>query len=72
MKTYYVTIEDCQNNPMALVKVKASSEEAAKVKALKALHVDDQLSTLNKEEALEYAEETGMFIIDEDGFEVED
>ena len=47
MKTYYVQIDDCQNNPQAIVKVKASSENAARSKALQALHICDSIYIIN-------------------------
>ena len=70
MKYYYVEITDCQNNVQAIVKVWASSESAAETKALRALHRDDKIYVLNKEEAL-YETSQGHIIIDEDGDEAD-
>lgn len=69
MKTYYIEIDDCQNNTQAIIKVKASSENAAKTKALKTLHRDDEIFSIDKETAKEMAED-GYIIIDEDGEEI--
>lgn len=70
MKTYYIQIDDCQNNPQAIVKVKAANEEEAQAKALEALHIDDSIYTIDKDDAKRMADD-GFIIIDEDGEEVE-
>lgn len=71
MKTYFIQIDDCQNNTQAIVKVKASSENAAKTRALKALHICDSIYVVAKNEAIEIAEDNGMCIIDEEGEEID-
>lgn len=70
-KKYYIEIEDCQNNPIAVVKVEAENFQEAKYKALRALHSEDNLYGITKEEAIKYTEENGLVMIDEWGEEVD-
>ena len=69
--TYYIQIEDCQNNIEAIVKVEADSKLEAKYKALRALHIDDNLYIITKEDAATVVEEEGIIPIDEDGGEID-
>jgi len=69
--TYYIQIEDCQNNIEAIVEVNADSKLEAKYKALRALHIDDNLYVITKEDAANVVEEEGIIPIDEDGEEIE-
>ena len=69
METYYIEIDDCQNNTQAIIRVEAASLEAAKTKALKTLHRDDEIFSIDKETAQSMSED-GYIIIDEDGEEI--
>ena len=69
--TYYISFER-QGSVMWVVKVNASSYEEAEAKALKAIHANDDISELTEEQAKETIDpEVGLFIIDENGNEVE-
>ena len=70
MKTYFIGIEDCQNNTQAVVKVTAGSAQEARVNALLALHQNDAISVISEDDA-EELQEQGYLVIDEDGEEVE-
>jgi len=70
MKTYYIQIDDCQNNTQAVVKVTAGSAQEARVNALLALHQNDSISVVTKANAKELQED-GYLVIDEDGEEVD-
>lgn len=70
MKTYFIGIEDCQNNTQAVVKVIAGSAQEARVNALLALHQNDSISVITEDDAKELQEE-GYLVIDEDGEEVD-
>ena len=71
-KTRYISIER-QGNVMWLIKTEASSYEEAEAKALKAIHANDDISEVTKEQAKEAADpEIGLYIIDENGDEVDD
>jgi len=69
--TYYVQVEDCQNNIKAVVKVDARSEDDARYKALKALHINESLYIVSKEDAVQTIEDEGIYAIDEDGCEID-
>lgn len=71
MRTFFIQIDDCQNNTEAIVKVEATNVEEARVKALKALHIAESLYSIDKEEAVALAEELGLPIIGEDGCETD-
>ena len=68
---YFVQIEDCQNNITAIVAVEAENRDNAKYKALRALHIDDNLYIINKDEAKEVVENNSIIAIDEDGDEID-
>ncbi len=70
MKTFYVQIEDCQNNPIAVVKVKAKDLTEAKYKALCAIHAEDNIYIVDEDDVIA-AQEDGMILIDENGEETE-
>lgn len=65
MKTYYMEIDDCQGNVLAVVKVEANDYAEAKKKAILALHRDDVVFDISAKDA------KGYTVIDEDGCEVE-
>lgn len=67
----FVQVEDCQNNVVAIVAVEAENNMEAKYKALRALHINDNLYIINKDEAKEVVENNGIIAIDEDGDEIE-
>ena len=69
--TYYVQIEDCQNNIQGIVKVNADTKLEAKYKALRALNTDDNIYIISKEDAIETVENEGIYAIDEDGKEID-
>lgn len=70
--TYYISIER-QGSVMWVVKVNASSREEAEAKALKAIHSNDDILELTKEQAKETLDpEIGLFLMDENGDEVLD
>ena len=68
---YFVQIEDCQNNIVAVVVVEAENTMEAKYKALRALHINDNLYIIDKDEAKEVVENNGIIAIDEDGDEID-
>jgi hypothetical protein len=68
---YYVQIEDCQNNIEAVVAVEAENKQEAKYKALRALHSEDNLYIVSKEDAISAVEDSGVIPIDEDGEEID-
>lgn len=71
-KKFFVRVEDCQNNIIAVVQVEAQDEEDAKIRAMKALHPDDSFIIIEKEEAVENLENGEVnCVIDEDGDEVD-
>lgn len=67
---FYVQVEDCQNNVEVIVAVEAKDEQEAKFKALRALHVDDNLYIVSKEDAEATIKEEGIIAIDERGDEI--
>lgn len=68
---YYVQIEDCQNNIEAVVAVEAENKQEAKYKALRALHSEDNIYIVSKEDAISAVEDSGVIPIDEDGCEID-
>lgn len=68
---YYVQIEDCQNNLQAVVAVEAENEQEAEDKALRALHSEDNIYIVSKEDAMSTIEESGIIPIDADGEEID-
>ena len=68
---YYVQIEDCQNNIEAVVAVEAENKQEAKYKALRALHSEDNIYIVSKEDAISAVEDSGVIPIDEDGDEID-
>lgn len=71
MRTYYITVKR-QGYTLAVVKVEAESYDEAERKALLALHVNDDIEELTKEQARAVVEsEEGLFMIDEDGTEID-
>ena len=72
MKPYYISIER-QGSVMWVVKVNANSREEAEAKALKAIHSNDDILELTKEQVKETLNpEIGLFLMDENGDEVLD
>lgn len=71
MKTYFISIEDCQNNPVAVVKVKAKDLIEAKYKALRAIHEEDNVYELDSDAVIGYIEDSGLTPIDERGEETD-
>ena len=71
MKTYYIEIER-QGWPLAVVKVTAENYEEAEHKALKALHVTDEISELPEENVFERIQSGDIdYVIDENGDEID-
>lgn len=70
MKTFYIQIDDCQNNTQAIVKVEATDLKEAQAKALRAIHISDDIFAIDKEEALDMVKE-GYTLIDEEGCETD-
>ena len=70
-RPYFISIEDSQNNPKAIVKVEAESLTEAKYKALKAIHEDDNLYEVDADAVMGYIEDNGLVPIDEYGEEVD-
>lgn len=68
---YYIQIEDCQNNIEAVIAVEAENEQEAKYKALRALHSEDNIYIVSKEDAMNTVEDSGIIPIDEDGEEID-
>ena len=72
MKTYYIQISDCQNNTIAVVAVEAENKQEAQNKALRAIHVNDDISTITKSDVEEMLDNGEIeYVIDEDGCEVD-
>lgn len=71
MKTYFISIEDCQNNPIAVVKVKAKDQTEAKYKALRAIHEEDNIYELDADAVMGYIEDSGLILINERGEEID-
>lgn len=71
MKTYYIEIER-QGYTLAVIKVEAETYQEAELKALKALHANDDISEISEESALERLQSGDIdYMIDEDGCEVD-
>lgn len=71
MKTYYISIER-QGNVMWVVKVKASSYEEAEAKALKAVHLNDDITDIDEETVKDMLQNGDIdFVIDEEGDEID-
>ncbi len=71
MRTYYIEIER-QGWTLAIVKVEADSYEQAELKALKALHVTDDISETSRERAIEALDSGAIeYVLDEDGCEID-
>ncbi len=71
MKTYYIEIER-QGYSLAVIKVDADSYEQAELKALKALHANDDISEISEESALERIQSGDIdYMLDEDGDEID-
>jgi len=70
-KTYYIQIER-QGWTLAVVKVKAKTYEEAEHKALKALHMNDDISEAS-EESVKASIDSGDidYVIDENGNEID-
>lgn len=71
MKTYFINIEDCQNNPIAVVKIKAKDLTEAKYKALRAIHEEDNIYELDADAVMGYIEDSGLIPINERGEEID-
>lgn len=70
-RTYYITVER-QGYTLAVVKVEAESYDEAERKALLALHANDDIEELTKEQARAIVKsEDGLYMIDENGDEVD-
>ncbi len=71
MKTYYIEIER-QGWTLAVVKVEAETYEEAEYKALKALHMNDDISEAS-EESVKASIDSGDidYVIDENGDEID-
>ena len=71
MRTYYIQIER-QGWTLAVVKVKAETYEEAEYKALKALHMNDDISEASKESVKASLDSGDIdYVIDENGDEIE-
>ena len=71
MKTYYIEIER-QGYTLVVIKVEADTYEEAELKALKAWHVNDDISEISEESALERLQSGDIdYMLDEDGCEVD-
>lgn len=71
MKTYYIEIER-QGYTLAIVKVEADNYEQAQLKALKALHLNDDISEISEDTAYDRLQLGDIdYIIDEDGNEID-
>ena len=72
-KTYFVSIETCQNCPVAIIKVRALSTKEAEQKAMRA-YVENieclRVSTYAKKYVKEQIE-NGEILYDEDGSETD-
>ena len=70
-KTYYIEIER-QGWTLAVVKVKAETYEEAELKALKALHANDDLSEIDEDSVKERVKSGDIdYVIDENGNEID-
>lgn len=70
MKKYYISIER-QGSIMWVVKVNASSYEEAETKALKAVHLNDDITDIDEETVKDMLQNGDIdFIIDEEGDEI--
>lgn len=69
-KTFYVTIER-QGNAEAVVKVDAQDEEEAYCKAARAILASYDFSSVTRQQAATYADESGVYVIDEKGTETD-
>ena len=71
MKTYYIEIER-QGWTLAVVKVEAETYEQAELKALKALHANDDISETSQERVIEALDNGEIeYVLDEDGCEID-
>ncbi len=71
MRTYYIEIER-QGWTLAVIKVEANSYEEAELKALKALHANDDISETSRERVIEALDNgTIEYVLDEDGCEID-
>lgn len=72
MKTYYIEIEGQCSTVLALIKVKAETEDEAKLKALKALHATEDIYSVTQEEAQDLIDSGEIdYMLDEDGCEID-
>jgi len=72
LRDYFIKIEDCQNNVIAVVKVLAENEKEAEVKALSALHKTQSISEVNKQEVKDLLETNQIdYVLDEEGDEAD-
>ena len=71
MKDYYVMIEDSQGYVQRIYKINASSEEEAENKAIRALHQNDCIYCVDKQDALNEINDNGGYILDEDNCETD-
>lgn len=71
MKTYYISIER-QGSIMWVVKVNANSREEAEAKALKAVHLNDDITDIDEETVKDMLQNGDIdFVIDEEGDEID-
>lgn len=71
MRTYYIEIER-QGNIVWVVKVEANTYEEAELKALKAIHISDDIYEAEKDSVISMLENGYIdYIIDEDGCEID-
>ena len=72
IRDYFIKIEDCQNNVIAVVKVLAENEKEAEVKALAALHKTQSISEVDKKEVKDLLETNEIdYVLDEEGDEAD-
>ena len=70
-KTYYIEVER-QGWALAIVKVRAKTYEEAELKALKALHANDDLSEIDEDSIKERVKSGDIdYVIDENGNEID-
>ena len=71
MKTYYIEIER-QGNVLWVVRVEANSYQEAELKALKAIHMNDDIYAADEDSVKSMLENGEIdYIIDEDGCEID-
>lgn len=71
-KIYYIEIERQGGWTLAVVKVDAASREEAEAKALKAIHLTDDIYDISKESVRTMLKDGSIdYIIDEDGTETD-